>query len=152
MFSNINMVIRRLEQRVTGKERARQKVQISVNTTEAEIAGAQQQRLLLQQHLVSLVMAGETSLEAILENKAHQGSLQRRLAEIDLMLADKRQQLEQLTQQRDVLKSERNRLQRKADKMTDHLRRCRQQQEHGRQRRHEAETEELRNWQISLPQ
>ncbi|MCU5773765.1 hypothetical protein N5923_09235 [Erwiniaceae bacterium BAC15a-03b] len=148
MLNNINIIIRRCEQRVLGKEHARQKVQISAENTGAEIADAQQQRQLLQQHLASLTIAGETTLHAILENKAHQGTLQRRLADIDLLLADRHQQLEELTKQHSDLEVQRNILQRKVDKITSQLQRRRKQQQQGRQRQYEAETEEQLNWQM----
>ncbi|MBP2168826.1 chromosome segregation ATPase [Erwinia toletana] len=148
MLTNINIIIRRCEQRVVDKESARQKAQTSAETTGTEIAGAQQQRQLLQQHLASLTIAGETTLEAILENKSRQGALQRRLADIDLLLADKHQQLEQQRQQLGILKEQRNILQRKVDKITSQLQRRQKQQQQSRQRQYETETEEQLNWQI----
>jgi len=147
LLNNLSVVIHRLEQRVVSKESALQKTQQRTRHIQAEIAAGGQQRELLLRHLSSLVIAGSTSLEAILENKARQGSLQRKVAEMELMLADKHYQLEQQNQHLVSLKAERNQLQRKSEKMTTHLRQRQKQQLQCRQRQYDAETEEQLNWQ-----
>jgi len=147
LLNNLSVVIRRIDQRVVSKESALQTVQHRTRHIQAEITAGDQQRDLLLRHLSSLVIAGSTSLEAILENKARQGSLQRKVAEMELLLADKHYQLEQQSQQQASLKAERNKLQRKSEKMTAHLRQRQQHQVQCRQRQHESETEEQLNWQ-----
>lgn len=148
MLNKIGMVIRRLEQRVASKESALQKLQLDAASLRTEIAASNQQRTLMLNHLASMVIAGANSLEAILEHKARQASLQRKLAELDLFLADKTQQLEEVCRQQAVLRTERNQLQRKAEKMTNQLQLRRKQQAQRRHRLSESETEEQLNWQL----
>lgn len=148
MLNKIGLVIRRLEQRRVSKESALQALQLQANNLRAEISAGNQQRQRMISYLATMAIAGTTNLEAILENKARQASLQRRLAELDLLLADRNQQLEEVCRQHACFTGERNQLQRKAEKMTSQLQLRRKQQAQRKYRQYELETEEQLNWQI----
>ena len=147
MLNNMPVVIRRIEQRTVSKESALQQVQLTIHHIQSEITAGAQQRDLLLRHLSSLIIAGSTSLEAILDNKARQGSLQRKVAEMELMLADKHHQLQQQCQHHASLKAERIQMQRKSEKLIAHVQQRQKQQLQCKQRQHETETEEQLNWQ-----
>lgn len=147
MLNKLNVIIRRIEQRVASKDYARQKLQASIEEISKEVNNIQKQKDQFCQHLASLVIVGETNLDALLENKTRQGVIQRKLAENDLMLADKRQKMAQMTQQLVTLKSERDSLQKKADKFTELLHQHRRREALGRENLTDMETEERINWQ-----
>lgn len=146
MLKQIKTMLSRIEQRMGGVEREQQKLRQVMAHTEAEIAAAQRQKTTQQQHLALLTIAGKTCLEAIIENKARQGTIQRKLADITLMLSDKQQQLLQQKQQQNELKTQRNILQRKEEKFNRLLQQHLQYQQQNRQSQHDAEIEERVNW------